>query len=69
MTHSKKLTLLVDLVHRGNEAALSQLLYSVYDDAFFEVFPGKTFPPLLRDFSADNLARLIKDARRLSLAA
>jgi hypothetical protein len=67
MTHSKNLTLLVDFVHRGNQAALCRLLYCVYGDAVFEVFPGKPFPPSCGDFSADDLAKVINDARRLSL--
>jgi len=67
MTHSKRLATLIDRVQQRNEAALAELLYCIYDEAFFDIFPGKQWPPRFGDLSADEIAEVISDARRLSL--
>jgi hypothetical protein len=67
MTHSQEIKALIALVHDHDEAALSLLLYNVYDDSAFDQFPGKPWPPRFDDLSADDLGRILTDAHRLSL--
>lgn len=69
-THAGYLNSLVYCVLKNpnDKETLSALLYTVYDDAALEIFPGKFFEGLTVNdsFTPEDLSKVIESARRLA---